>query len=76
MNTRVQRPDRRDPRQHAVQVLRRRAARPHAWNETAVFAQHFGILLRVEDDRRVEKCEQHDQHARTRIMCAGCPCCR
>ena len=51
----------RQPRQHAVEVLRRRRAGPDAGDVAAVLAQVVGLVDRVELDRRVEVREDDDQ---------------
>ncbi len=57
----VDRAGERQPRQHAVEVLRRRRARPDAGDVPAVLAEVVSLVDRVELDRRVEVREDDDQ---------------
>ena len=59
----VERAGQRQPRQHAVEVLRRRRAGSDAGDVAAVLAQVVRLVDRVELDRRVEVGEDDDQDA-------------
>ena len=71
----------RDAREDIVDELRRPLARTHARNEAAVLLQIVGGVGRIEDRRRVEEREEHDQHdvkdeieRRCRARAASRPC--
>ena len=47
--------------QHRIKVIRRRLARTDPRDIAAIFAQVFCRVLRVKDNRRIEKRKEHDQ---------------
>ncbi len=50
-----------DAHQHVIDEFRRALARTNAGDEAAMLLQIVGRLRRIEDDRRIEEGEEHDQ---------------